>query len=245
MLNKQESNRFGSRVRWLRESFYLRTSKPQSGDPVPNVRLSGLALIECLSRAEFTMSSGQLSDIEAGRNMPRDIEGFLRAISKCLRLDAELLELLRTDFAFDLVAKRFGTDFAERSMRPLTCVGQTVRHFRREAGLAREQLAELMIESGFRPARPDTLSKLTEQLALIEQGDDSPCEGDGERIGFLVHFGNVLGEEARGALVLARISDRLEPVSAADLKGGETDADISPDASPGLGPDIGPLDRAR
>lgn len=113
----QRFESFGALLRFYRETYGERM---QRRDPtMPRVKLTALALIECLRKRGYSITSGTLSEIEAGSNIPRDPKAFIDAVSLCLGLEIEgedwraLVQFL----AYDIVRARVGPEVAELTVK--------------------------------------------------------------------------------------------------------------------------------
>ena len=177
--------RFGITLREFRESYPERVSGERASDLTPRMRLSALALVHCLERAGYPISSGAYAEIEAGHNLPRDTSSFLKAVSKCLSLNDDQRQQLIYDLGYDLVVPRLGplaSNVLRRSSSPLA---QQMRALRQAAGLTQAELASCLFTHGFRPPRPNgdpgTREDVVEALNLIEQGSPWPFTEDARR----------------------------------------------------------------
>src|SRR5215469_880392 len=126
MMNSRKENEqasdasltFGSLLRRYRESYSdrLRKTHPE----MPRVKLTALALIECIEKAGYSLSSGSYTQIENGSNFPHDPELFLSTVTRCLLLgDAEYHHLAR-QLAHDVVRSRVGQKIADIAMPPIS-----------------------------------------------------------------------------------------------------------------------------
>lgn len=177
--------RFGATLRALRESYPARVSGDHSSPLTPRMRLSALALVHCLERAGYPISSGAYAEIEAGHNLPRDTRAFLEAVSACLSLNEDQRQQLIYDLGYDLVVPRLGylaRNILRRSSSPLA---QQMRALRQAAGLTQAELASCLFAHGFRPSRPSgqpgAREDVAEALDLIEQGSPWPFTDDARR----------------------------------------------------------------
>jgi len=177
--------RFGATLRAFRDSYPERVSGEHSSPLAPRMRLSALALVHCLERAGYPISSGAYAEIEAGHNLPRDTRAFLEAVSACLSLNEDQRQQLIYDLGYDLVVPRLGhlaRNILRRSSSPLA---QQMRALRQAAGLSQAELASCLFAHGFRPLRPNGQSGTREDVAvaldLIEQGSPWPFTEDARR----------------------------------------------------------------
>src|SRR5262249_45828938 len=136
------TRRFGAQLRAFRENYGERTAqKDTQGAPVPRIRLSALALIDCLRKAKYPypITSGAYSEIESGNSIPRDVGRFLDAVSHCLQLSDDEKETLISTLGYDLVAPRLGEQ-AEVILRRTTSTARALRRWRRRGGKSHAEL---------------------------------------------------------------------------------------------------------
>lgn len=165
---------FGPLLRHYRETF---AERMRSRIPtLPRIKLTALALVECMRKGGYAITTVTLSEIESGANLPRDGRAFFDAVTPCLAIEKESAEwrALIQCLAFDLVRARAGIDVANTTVgggldqrhtrsarftrqpgRPAT-FGELVRMYRETYGAR--------MRARF-PALPDV--KLT-ALALVE-----------------------------------------------------------------------------
>lgn len=99
---------FGAALRYARTTFAERMFHLPEGVAPPE--LSSRKLIACLTEHGYPISSGAFSSIESGNSLPRDPEGFLRALFACLGLNANegLGRALTLHLAYDLLQRDLG-----------------------------------------------------------------------------------------------------------------------------------------
>jgi len=211
--------RFGATLRAFRDSYPERVSGEHSSPLAPRMRLSALALVHCLERAGYPISSGAYAEIEAGHNLPRDTRAFLEAVSACLSLNEDQRQQLIYDLGYDLVVPRLGylaRNILRRSSSPLA---QQMRALRQAAGLTQAELASCLFAHGFRPLRPSgqpgTHEDVAVALDLIEQGSPWPFTEDARRP-FIETCARCLGFDLKGdtakSLAVAMADDVLQRV---------------------------------
>jgi hypothetical protein len=107
---------FGSLLRRYRESYSdrLRKIHPE----MPRVKLTALALIECMEKSGYSLSSGSYTQIENGSNFPHDPEQFLKTITRCLLLEDKHYNLLARQLAHDVVRSRISKTIADIAIPP-------------------------------------------------------------------------------------------------------------------------------
>ena len=167
---------FGALLRELRLNYFSRIRPAHPGEPTPRMRLSALALIQCLEEAGYTISAAAYSEIEAGVNLPRDGEKFLAALSRCLRLENNEREILAQELGYDVMHGRLGVlseDFERASH-----FGYALRKWRRQAGLSREALVVALADHGFTPPGAATAGQLAHRIAQMEAGERWPLADD-------------------------------------------------------------------
>ena len=107
-----EYDTFGQLLRRSRESYPDRFRRKYPG--APRVKLTALALIECLREKGYPLTSGAYSEIENGSNLPRDPQRFVDAIAECLLLDEQKdYEELARRLAYDIVRARASKRMAD------------------------------------------------------------------------------------------------------------------------------------
>ena len=108
---------FGSLLRSYRESYSdrLRKTHPE----MPRVKLTALALIECMEKSGYSLSSGSYTQIENGSNFPHDPEQFLNTITRCLLLEDTHYYLLARQLAHDVVQSRISKNIADIAIPPV------------------------------------------------------------------------------------------------------------------------------
>ena len=110
---EEQFESFGQMLGWLRGSYPERiAAQARPGSPVPRIKLSQAALIECLGQEGYSISSGAYSEIESSQNFPRDGAAFLRAVSRCLALSEHESRLLQRQLAYDILKTRLGEPVA-------------------------------------------------------------------------------------------------------------------------------------
>jgi hypothetical protein len=109
---------FGSLLRRYRESYSNRLRKTHPG--MPRVKLTALALIECMEKSGYSLSSGSYTQIENGSNFPHDPERFLSTVSRCLLLDDKQYNLLARLLAHDVVQSRISKTIADIAIPPVS-----------------------------------------------------------------------------------------------------------------------------
>lgn len=110
-------NTFGRLLRYYRTTYgeRLRKKYPRAA----RVKLTALALIECIGEQGYSLTSGAYSEIEAGSTFPRDPQRFIDAVAKCLLLDSvEDYERLARQLAYDMVRERIGKRIADIAIKP-------------------------------------------------------------------------------------------------------------------------------
>jgi hypothetical protein len=109
-----ETPNFGALLRHFRENYSERIGRKR-GAPVFRMRLTALALIDCLKDKGYAISSGAYSLIESGESLPKDARRFLSAATQCLELSPEEAEQLTDQLGYDVVRSRLGEDVAKRA----------------------------------------------------------------------------------------------------------------------------------
>lgn len=142
---------FGALLRMYRESYWARvTGRAAASDPAPQMKLSALALIRCLKESGYPISSPAYSEIEAGKNMPRDAQGFIDKTSQCLKLTDDQKRRLYEAMAYDLVYPRLG-GLSTSVLRQFSAFGKQLKRWRGRNGMSVEQLAGCLTGNGFLP----------------------------------------------------------------------------------------------
>lgn len=86
---------------------------------MPRLKLTALALTECLTNAGYHLTSGAYSEIESGASIPRDPIRFIDTVAQCLLLDdPKDKEALARQLAYDLVRSKLGERIAQLTIRP-------------------------------------------------------------------------------------------------------------------------------
>jgi hypothetical protein len=76
------------------------------------------SLVACLRAHRYDITPAAYNEIERSSSIPPDAGGFLKAVSRCLRLShAEERELV-WHCAYDMLSAELGIDVVERIMRP-------------------------------------------------------------------------------------------------------------------------------
>jgi hypothetical protein len=102
---------FGMLLRYLRETFPERTGRNRPG--APKVRLTALALIECLTGRGYPITSGYYSELERGTALPKDAKAFMAAVSECLELNPDERSRLLRQLAYEIIRARLDDLAAE------------------------------------------------------------------------------------------------------------------------------------
>lgn len=202
------TRRFGAQLRAFRENHWERTAQKElHGAPAPRMRLSALSLIDCLGKAGYPITSGAYSEIESGNSIPRDVNGFLDAVSSCLQLTDDEKQTLISTLGYDLVAPRLG-DQAGVILRRTASTARALRRWRRRKEWSYLELATCLMENGLTlEDYPDT-SSLALFLELLEFGRPWGLS-DQARARFLDTIEQCLGEEARRELAFGFSDDLL------------------------------------
>jgi hypothetical protein len=213
---------FAARVRWLRESFYWRVFIRQHRAPAVKSRLSALAVVKCLDGVGYSTSSGSYSEIESGRIIPRDVDGFLLAFQHCLQLDDDMINLLREDLTYDIISDRLGKSAADKIVIRSTRVGQVLRQLRERSEQPTawvEERAKCLVSHGFRPgavALSEHLADSLEKLMRDEPQNLWPF-GYNQRFTFLKACRDCFDNEAFLDLVVAMSDDLIRPLSMEEI----------------------------
>jgi hypothetical protein len=110
------TNTFGSMLRSYRESYSDRLRETHL--EMPRVKLTALALIECMQEAGYALTSGSYTQIENGSNFPHDPEQFLDTVTRCLLLNDKEYDRLARQLAHDVVRSRMGKKIADIAIPP-------------------------------------------------------------------------------------------------------------------------------
>ena len=207
-LERADVRAFGALLREFRLSYYERVRSSRPGAPMPRMRLSALALIQCLEEAGFTISSAAYSELEAGINLPRDPQGFLKAVSLCLELKTNEREMLAQELGYDLINGKLGELSA--SFDRASQFGHALRKWRRRADMSREDLAEALVAGGFSSPSATSASEVVDGIVAIESGEPWPFRDD-TRPQFVDLCSQILsgGPEARKELAVTMAIDVL------------------------------------
>ena len=110
---------FGEALRHYRETYQDRIR--QTNPDMPRIRITALALIDCMDRKGYSISSGAYSEIEAGISIPKDPKAFIAAAASCLAIaeGSADWEALLLQLAFDVLAKKLGEELAQVAFRGL------------------------------------------------------------------------------------------------------------------------------
>lgn len=205
------TRRFGLQLRAFRETYSERVAQrnprtPQEA-PVPRMRLSALALIDCLSKSGYPITSGAYSEIESGNSIPRDVQAFLEAVSSCLQLTNDERQILVSTLGYDLVFPRLGEQ-AGVILRRTASTARALRRWRTQAELSYEALATCLMEHGLTLDMYPDVASLAFFLELLEFGRPWGLS-DQDRATFLEKIAECLGEEARQELALGFADDLL------------------------------------
>lgn len=100
----------------LRVTYGERVARLNPGNPIALVKLSQDELVSWLNKAGYPISPGSYSDLEAGKTLPRDANGFFRAITECLDLTQDERRELLYQLGFDVLKQRIGEDEARELM---------------------------------------------------------------------------------------------------------------------------------
>jgi hypothetical protein len=102
---------FGEALRYYRETYQERTN---SNPDMPRMRVTALALIGCMEKRGYPISSGAYSEIESGISIPKDPRTFLEAAAKCLAIQdgSDEWRALVQQLGYDIVAKKLGPEYA-------------------------------------------------------------------------------------------------------------------------------------
>jgi hypothetical protein len=108
---------FGEALRHYRETYQDRIR--QTNPDMPRIRITALALIDCMDRKGYSISSGAYSEIEAGISIPKDPQAFIVAAASCLAIPQGSAdwETLHLQLAFDVLAKKLGEEYAQLAFR--------------------------------------------------------------------------------------------------------------------------------
>lgn len=101
---------FGAYLRYLRESFPERTGRNRPG--AVKVRLTALALIDCLASHHYSITSGYYSELERGTALPKEAGEFVEAVGKCLELGGVEQTKLLLQLGYETAIPRFGEKYA-------------------------------------------------------------------------------------------------------------------------------------
>lgn len=106
------SHIFGEVLRYYRETYQERVRK--NTPDIPRVRVTALALIDCMDKKGYTISSGAYSEIESGISIPKDPRAFVDAACKCLAVEEGSSEwrTLVQQLGYDIVSKKLGPEYA-------------------------------------------------------------------------------------------------------------------------------------
>ncbi len=101
---------FGQVLRYLRKEYYPEHVLQLLPPGTSRVQLTALALIECLAKHGYSISSGAFSGLESGASLPRDPNGFLAALHKCLPMpdNDEIWKALVWHLGYDLLRRDLG-----------------------------------------------------------------------------------------------------------------------------------------
>ena len=110
---------FGEALRYYRETYQDRIR--QTNPDMPRIRITALALIDCMERKGYSISSGAYSEIEAGISIPREPRAFIAAASSCLAIPEGSLpwQTLTLQLAFDVLAKKLGEEYTQLVFREM------------------------------------------------------------------------------------------------------------------------------
>ncbi len=106
---------FGEALRFYRETYQQRISRNNPSMPeMPSIRITALALIECMDRKGYSIASGAYSEIESGISIPKDPQAFLEAACRCLAIEdgSDEWRALVRQLGYDIVQKKLGSEYA-------------------------------------------------------------------------------------------------------------------------------------
>jgi hypothetical protein len=103
---------FGEALRNYRETYQERIRK--HNPDMPRIRITALALIDCMEKKGYSISSGAYSEIESGISIPKDPRAFVEAACKCLAIEegSDEWRTLVQQLGYDIVAKKLGPEYA-------------------------------------------------------------------------------------------------------------------------------------
>ena len=106
------STSFGQMLRIFRDEYPTRIGGSTPGTPTPKMRLTALALIECMRQSGYPITSGFFSEVESGASYPKDGQSFINAVSSCLQLSPMQQWQLTIQLSYDVVKNRLGEEIA-------------------------------------------------------------------------------------------------------------------------------------
>lgn len=111
---REDFEHLGDLLLYLRKTYGERTGQ----DPADSLRVTvhASAVIECLNRSKYSMTSGSFSLLEQGKTLPKDPERFLDVIGRCMKIDrsSKYWYLLRYQYVYDVARRTLGPEFADK-----------------------------------------------------------------------------------------------------------------------------------